>query len=147
MGDKLRVYNDKDCDYGVRTVNGIAHNIRAHSFAMLTEDDILYIESLAAWNKKPFAKRRLRLDRDKEEEVFSRIGIFPSENETFLTHEEIEAKLLQKTGPFKKWIDGIGDRHILHDVYETAKGMDLPASKLKILKEKMPEFAFINENE
>lgn len=45
----------------------------------------------------------------------------------------------------KAWLDGIREPYLLDAICDVATEMDLPASKLQLLKERMPNREFIRE--
>ena len=57
----------------------------------------------------------------------------------------IEKKLKGPIGAMKTWIEPITQKHMLEAIYQVAKKLDLPVSKMKILKEKMPEHYFLED--
>ena len=46
-----------------------------------------------------------------------------------------------------KWLDTVEEPQLMDLVYEVAMTMDLPASKLALLKEKLPSREFIGSDE
>lgn len=58
MDVKYRVFNKCRYNIGVKLLNGSEANIRPGSFAMMTEDDIVYIETMCTAKDKLFASRK-----------------------------------------------------------------------------------------
>ena len=149
MGSTKPVYkvrNDQNYDIGVVCENGNQKNIRAHSFALLTMDDIQYIESIAPLTKF-FGSGKLTVEDGNGNPVrldYLMIEEAPKE-ERVLTEEEITACLKKSAKQMESWLNGIEDPVQLHAIYTVATGMDLPASKLKILNAKMPSKDWLDE--
>lgn len=144
MTDKIRVYNDRPYDIGVILLNGQNINIKSGSFTMLSEDDIAFIESQCLYNKKLFGTGKLRMDKVTEEKV-DEIGIVKSEENFHISIDEIEKKLLGNLANMKKWLATIEDRSYLFEIYTIAKALDLSTSKMKALKELLPELLTADE--
>lgn len=136
---RYRVTNKCRYDIGVRLSNNQDVVIKAGSFQMLTADDIMYIESIC-FHTKMFAKRMLvPYDKDGNEVPLEKLGMFAVEEEApHLDDNGIAAMLKQSVKKMETWIAAIEDPAELHAIFEVAKEMDLPASKLKVIAAKMP---------
>lgn len=136
---RYRVTNKCRYDIGVKLSNNQDIVIKAGSFQMLTSDDIVYIESVC-FHTKLFAKRMLvPYDSEGKEVTLAELGMYASEEDApHLDDVDIGAMLKQSAKKIEAWISGIEDQAELHAIFEVAKTMDLPASKLKILASKMP---------
>jgi len=137
--EKYKVVNDKPFDGAVFVLNRPARSqlVKAGSFVYLTEDEIAYNISM----NTIFQSGLLRVDRSTN--VLEENGILVDDNPNFATKEEI-AKILG--GPQKKleaWLKSVHEDHVLNLVFETAKEMNLSASKLKLLQAKMPGKEFL----
>lgn len=143
---RYRVVNECKYDIGVKLMNGQQVVIKSHSFQMLTLDDINFIESICVENKF-FAKKMLVVyDETGKPVEFEKIGMFVEEDPfPHLNDDEIAALLKQSTKKIEEWLNGVNDPAELHGIFEVAKTMDLPASKLKVLNAKMPEKDIIGE--
>ena len=143
---KFRVYNRCKFDIGVRTVEGREYNIKPGSFVLLTLDDIEYIESVCQ-KKKLFGAGMLEVvDGSGKTLACEDINIVEAnESEKMLSDDEITAALKKPVKAFDEWINKIDDPVELHAIYTVASGMDLPASKLKILNAKMPNKDWLDE--
>ena len=109
------------------------------SFAVLSVNDILYIESIC--NRKKFfsAKMLVPVDDNGKDLTLEDIGGFTdTSTEVHYDVDEIQTNLQKPFAAFKAWINKIEDPVEIHAVWEVGKEMDLPASKLKILQAKMP---------
>lgn len=147
MAELIKVYNDRNYDYGVVTLQGMEKNIKPGSFITLTEDDIQYIESQCAHNRKPFANGELRAVMPHKEKTLSDIGIEPSQDNLRLPKVEIIELLKGKTPALKAWLETIDATEYLHEIFEIAKEIDLPTSKVRMLKEKLPNKMFVDDDE
>lgn len=144
MSEKVKVYNRTKGNYGIKLPSNVEYNIRPGSFIPLTKDDIAYVESQCAYNKKPFATGRLVIEEQKKVDVSEELGIIPDEKNFFESDEDIDKKLKGTVKNFKKWLEGIEDQAMLFNIAERAKALDLPASKLKILNEKVPSAGLLD---
>lgn len=148
-GDKrFRVYNRCKYDIGVTLTSGQQVSIQHGSFQPLSVDDILYIESICR-KKKFFSKKMLvAVSEDGKDLALEDLGGYA--DQTSLPHmndEEIISGLKRPFKSFESWIKGIDDPEELHAIYEVAKTLDLPASKLKILKAKAPTKDWLGEDD
>lgn len=136
---RYRVMNKCRYDIGVKLSNNQDVVIKAGSFQLLTADDIVYIESIC-FHTKFFAKRMLvPHDQEGKEVSLGDLGMYVVEDENpHLDDNGIAAMLKQSVKKLEAWISEIEDPAELHAIFEVAKEMDLPASKLKILSAKMP---------
>ena len=143
---KFRVYNRCKYDIGVRTAEGREYNIKPNSFALLTVDDIEYIDSICQ-GKKFFGSGMLEaVDAKGDTLSCEQVGVVEAdESEKMLSDEEITAALKKPVKAFDEWINKIDDPVELHAIYTVASGMDLPASKLKILNAKMPNKDWLDQ--
>ena len=129
--ERFKVYNRTRCDIGVKLLNGVEYNIVPGSFRILTANDILYLET--AFRGNFFTKKLLvpvgEDGKDIDMSAFG-LGALPHAHRD---DSEIADMLKQSAKKIEAWLDEIDDKEELHAIYEVAKDMDLPASKLKIL--------------
>lgn len=143
---RYRVYNRCKYDIGVNLVNGQAPNIRAGSFQLLTVNDILYIESLCSRDKFFSSKKLVPVDDNGNDISLEQLGGYPDDTvEQHLSDEEITAALKKPVKAFEAWLEKVNAPQELHAIYDVAKGIDLPSSKLKILKAKIPNKDWLAE--
>ena len=143
----FRAYNRCKFDIGVTTAQGRQYNIKPGSFALLTLDDIAFIDSICQ-KKKLFGSGMLEaVDANGKPLSFDQINVVEDEEHKIMSDEEITAALKKSIKAVTEWINGIDDPVELHAIYTVAVGMDLPASKLKILKAKMPNKDWLDEFE
>lgn len=134
-----RVYNRCKYDIGVTKPNNQSVNVKTGNFVMLTSDEIASIEGLCA-NKKFFSQKMLVPVDDQGNDVpLEKFLIYEDPDaEKHLNDAEITAALKGPARKVEEWLDSIADPEELHAIYKVAIGMDLPASKLKILNNKIP---------
>ena len=138
-GDKkFRVFNRCKYDIGVNLMSGQQPNIKAGSFIMLSINDILYIESTS--KRKIFsAKMLVAVDENGKDVELEELGGYPDPYSTpQLNDEEIVDKLGKSAKVIAAWLKDIDEPEELHAIFEVAKTLDLPASKLKVIQAKMP---------
>lgn len=137
---RYRVTNKCRYDIGVRLSNGQEVVITPGSFQLLTADDIAYVDSICSEDKF-FSKRMLvPLDQTGKEVAMDQLGMYIEEDPApHLDDAGIASALKQTPKKIEAWLDQVDDPAELHAIFEVAQTMDLPASKLKILNEKMPE--------
>lgn len=131
---RLRVYNRAKYSVGVKTLNGIQYNITPGSFQILTVNDILYIES--AFKSKFFTRKILvPVDESGKDIDMAELGYgnMADIQEVHYNDNQIADMLKQSVKKIEAWIETINDAAELHAIFEVAKDMDLPASKLKVL--------------
>lgn len=134
-----RVYNRCKHDIGVSLMSGMQTNIKAGSFKVLSVDDIQYIESICNGTKFFSSKMQVAVDKEGKDVPFEKIGIYEDDNVTpHMNDDEITAQLRKSVKQIEAGLQHIEDPAELHAIYMVAKNMDLPASKLKILKAKIP---------
>lgn len=147
-GDKkLRVYNRCKYDIGVHLMSGQQPNIKAGSFIMLSVNDIMYIESTS--KRKIFSARMLVAVDDNNKDInFEELGGYTDEYATpHLSDEEIVDRLNKSAKAISVWLNEIDEPEELHAILEVAKTLDLPASKLKVIKNKMPNKDVLEDDE
>lgn len=145
---RFRVFNKTNYVIGVTLLNGQSPRINPNSFLVFTVNDILYIESVAT-RKKPFSSGLLVAVNDEGVPLtLEQLGGYPDPSaEKHLTNDEIASMLKKPMKAFETWLENIEDPVELHAVYEQAKEADLPATKLKALKKKMPNKDWLGELE
>lgn len=148
MADKMiRVRNNMRYNIGVTLLSGAERNIAPGSFTMLTEDDIEYINSQSSPHKRPFTTGRLSVETDTEtkENLDAVLEVGAEGVEAFASRDEIESKLKLSAKAMKEWLSEIKSQDFLFEVSEVAKGMDLPASKVKVIQEFVPYASLVDE--
>lgn len=139
MADTIKLMNPQKFDVGIKRLNdSVGINIRAGSFAMVTEDDIAYLASVS----DVFRRGILRVEQ-KNLEAMQAAGIDQENDPNFITNEEIARELGGTARKIREWLRDVNEGHILDRVYDVAMGMNLSQDKLKALQEKMPDKAFL----
>lgn len=140
MEQRYRVTNTCKYAIGVHLSNGQDIAVAPGSFQLMTIDDIVFIESGCPMTK-PFSKRMFVVTDSAGKEVdFESLGAYIEKDPVpHMTDTEIENMLKQPIKKIDAWLSQIEDPAELHGILQVAKSMDLTASKLKLLSEKMPE--------
>lgn len=143
---RVKVFNREKYDIGVVLMNGVSFNIKPGSFQIMTANDILYIESAFPRSKFFTTKKLVPVDESGKDIDMNDLG-FGYEENVHLNDDEITAMLKQPVKKIEAWLDTIEDEAELHAVYMVAVGMDLPASKLKVLNSKIKNKDWLGEDE
>lgn len=136
--EKIRVYNPRKFAIGVILQNGAERAILPGSFALLSKDDIEYLASVA-----PALFEDENLLQIGDRTVAVDLGFIDSLEKPILDADEIRRCLGQRVSQVKAWLEGIEEEYLLDAICDVAAEMDLPASKLQLLKERMPEREFL----
>lgn len=136
--EKIRVYNPRKFAIGVILQNGAERAILPGSFALLSKDDIEYLASIA-----PALFEDENLLQIEDRTVAVDLGFIDSLEKPVLDADEIRRCLGQRISQVKAWLEGIEEEYLLDTICDVAAEMDLPASKLQLLKERMPEREFL----
>ena len=142
---KFRVYNRCNYDIGVTLSSGLQPNIRKDSFLPLSVDDILYIESIAQ-GRKPFSSKMLvAVDNEGKDLTLEDLGGYSDPYaEVHYDEEEIIKNLEKPYKAVENWLKKIEDPIELHAIAITAKKIDLPGSKLKLVQAKVPNIDLLD---
>ena len=116
--------------------------VHANSYTLLARDEIEFLASNAPDLFEN--ERQLRLE---DRALAAQMGFIESETAPVLDADEIRKRLAMRPNQIKAWLDGIAEPYLLDAVYDVAMTMDLPASKLQLLQERMPEKEFIQTEE
>ena len=141
----FRVYNRCNYDIGITLPSGQQPVIRHGSFLPMTVNDILYFESVS--RKKPFSSKQLVAvsDENKDLTLEDIGGYTDTYAEMHYDNEAISANLKKSAKQIEKWLEDINDPIEIHGIIEVAKALDLPASKMKILRAKAPNADLFDE--
>jgi hypothetical protein len=134
MNERVRVINQTRYGIGIRLANGIERNIAAGTFAVLARDDVEYLMSIAP---KLFEAPCQLLVQD--DELLQDYGVANKVEDVKIDREEIGRKLAGSAKNLKAWLDTVNEPFVIDIVREIAEKMDLPASKTRIIKEKLGE--------
>lgn len=139
--EKFKVYNPRKFAIGMILQNGSERAIQAHSFALLSRDDIEYLASIA-----PTLFEGEKLLRLEDRALSAQLGFIDSDAQPAMDAAEIRRCLSQRASQVKAWLDGIQEPYLLDAVCDVAAEMDLPASKLQLLQERMPDREFLTRD-
>lgn len=138
MTDKVRVRNVSTYDIGLRAINGIEYNIKAGLFIPMNRDDVEYNMALAP---KLFEAPPQLVVQD--EELNNIMGVDVASE---ICDKTVAEKYLKgAANKLRAWLTENNKPNVLEVVFKTAEGMDLPASKIKVLQEFMPNRDFMGD--
>lgn len=137
--DKTRVYNQRKYSIGLILQNGAERAIHPGSFALLARDEIEYLASIAP--SLFDGEKQLRLE---DRALAAQLGFVDDAQAETLDAEAIRKRLSQRVPQVRVWLEGVTEPYLLDAICDVAAEMDLPASKLQLLKERMPEREFIH---
>lgn len=137
--NKIRVSNPHKFSIGVSFFNGTERAILPGSFTLMTREEIEYLASFAPGLFE--GEKLLRLE---DRELAAELGFIDSVDDPMFDEDEIRKHLNQRAQQMKAWLDGVEEPYLLDEICDVAMKMDLPASKLQILQERMPERKFWN---
>lgn len=136
--EKIKVYNPRKFAIGLRLANGTERTVLPGSFTLLSKEDIEHLASFA-----PALFQDEKLLRVEDRSLTAELGFIDSPDKPVLDEEEIRKRLGQRPTQIKAWLDGIDEAFLLDAICDVAAQMDLPASKLQLLQERMPEREFL----
>ena len=132
MNERVRVNNVTPYAIGLKSQNGIEYNIRSHAFVMMHRDDVEYNMAIAP---KLFSSPvQLVVEDQGLNEI---VGVDPM-MENSCDKVEIEKILKGSASKIDAWLSENNYPHVVETVFEVAKDMDLPSSKVKVLQKYMP---------
>jgi len=141
MSEKMRLNNPHDYAVGIVTPEkeyGV--NILPNSFTMVTQDEIDYLMATSTLLQNGV----LQLAGEKQKELAATMGVEMENNANFMSDEDIKKKLSGNANQLKKWLSSDDIQpYVLDKIATIAKGMNLSANKLQVLREKMPEYDFL----
>lgn len=140
--ESIRVYNDRKYNIGLILQNGREQVIKHASFVNMLVDEVEYQISVAPGLFE--GEKQLRLS---ERGLATELRLIEDETQPIFDEVYIREQLNQRPNLLAKWLDGIQEPYLLDMVYDVASAMDLPASKLKLLKERLPSKEFIGSDE
>lgn len=126
---KYKVFNNNLFNVGVRFENETnrENTILKNSFALMTEDDILYIDTASTL----FEEGILSID---DQELLEKMG-YIERNPNTITDEEVKKIFSLSVAKMKEALDNITAQHAIDKIVAMAKDSDLPQSKLKLIKD------------
>ena len=136
--DKIKVYNARKYAVGLVLQNGAERVILPGSFALLTRDDIEYAGAIAP--QLFVGEKHLYLE---DRELAAQLGFIDDAATPRMDTDEIRKKLSLRPAQIKVWLDTIQEGYLLDAICDVAATMDLPASKLQLLQDRLPEREFL----
>lgn len=138
MADRVRVRNTTKYDIGLVTMNGFGYNIKAGLFMMMNRDDVEYNMALAPTLFE--APARLVVE---DVELSQIVGIEDPKTAT-PTDAELNKVLKGSAAKLKDYLEeNKRNEHILERIAALAKQADLPASKIRVMQEALPQRDFV----
>ena len=136
--DKIRVDNPRKFAVGFTLINGAEKVVKPCSFTLLSRDEIEYLASIA-----PSLFQDEKVLRLSDRELAVQLGFINGTEQPTMDVEEIRKRLGQRVPQVKAWLDGIQEDYLIDAICDVAADMDLPASKLQLLQERMPHREFL----
>lgn len=131
MSELIRVNNTTNCIIGLPKMDGTQVIIQPRSFTRMSKDDIDYACSIC----DSFAKGHVRVaDVAVEKQVIEEQNIDVKENAAFMSEDELKKHLRASADNIRKWLGSIHDMVVIANIYEYAKKLDLPASKMEVIE-------------
>nr|BDD47811.1 hypothetical protein 12 [Bacillaceae bacterium] len=129
MSESIKVVNDNGFNVGIRFENEANREItvRAKSFVLMSENDILYVDSVS----KLVRNGILAVESD---ELMQKMG-YMEKSPNSIKDDEIEKMFKLPVNKLKTELEKIDAKHAVDKVAHLAKTADLPQSKLKLIKE------------
>lgn len=139
MADRVRVRNTTTYDIGLTTMTGFGYNIKPGLFIVMNREDVEYCMALAP--RLFEAPARLVVE---DAELSQVVGIDDVKQAT-PSDAELTKILKGSASKLKEYIEkNKANEHILERLARLAKAADLPASKIKVMQEALPQRDFIN---
>lgn len=126
---KYKVFNNNRFNVGIRFENEANREIliKPNSFVLMSEDDILYVDTVS----KLFSKGILYVE---DEDLMVKMGYMEKSPNT-ISEDEIKKILKMPNNKMKEALSKIDAKHAVDKIIAVAKESDLPQSKLKIIKD------------
>lgn len=131
--DRVRVRNVTSYGIGLKAQSGMEYPIKPHAFMLIPREEVEYNMAIAP---RLFAAPCQLVVED--EELNQIANIDPTVEGTVVTDEICEKYLKGSPAKLKTWLADNQQPHVMEQVYRLAVKMDLPASKMKVIKEIMP---------
>ena len=141
MNERIRLRNPQKFNVGIITPDKpYGQNIVAGGFTIINQDELDYLMG----NSKLLQKGVLQVEGEKREETLEALGINTEDNANFMSDEDIKKKLQMNANQLRKWLNSTeAEPYVLDRGAEIARGMNLSANKLQVLREKMPGVDFL----
>ena len=133
MAERVRITNESVHDCGVKLQNGIEYNIRPGAFITLTKEDVEYLVSIA---HEEFNTGELRIG---DKETAEDLNVLKPGDAAPISEDEIRKALNGRVSAIRDYLEGIDNDYVKQAIIHVAHEMDLPTSKMKLLKEFFPK--------
>lgn len=133
MAERVRITNTTRHDIGLVNQTGIEYNIKPGMFITLGKDDAEYMVALA---RRMFENGKLELG---DEQLAADLGLTKQDQLNPNSEEAVRKALSGTAKALKKYVDSIEEDSLIEVIYEVAHQMDLPSSKMAVLKEAFPQ--------
>ena len=133
MAERVRITNMAKHDIGLINQTGIEYNIKAGMFITLGKDDAEYMVALA---RRMFENGKLELG---DKQLAADLGLTKQDQLNPNSEEAVRKALSGTAKALKKYVDSIEENSLIEVIYEVAHQMDLPASKMAVLKDAFPQ--------
>lgn len=133
MAERVRITNMAKHDIGLINQTGIEYNIKAGMFITLGKDDAEYMVAMA---RKSFENGKLVLG---DKELAADLGLTTPDELNPNSEEAVRKALGGNAKALKKYVESIQEESLIEVIWEVANQMDLPASKMAVLKEAFPQ--------
>lgn len=126
---KYKVINNNPFHVGIRFENESNRevSIKANSFLLMSEDDILYVDTVS----KLFKNGIIYVE---DNDLNIKMG-YMEKNPNVLSEEDVEKILKFAPKKMKEELEKLDAKHAIEKVIIAAKNADLPQSKLKVIKD------------
>lgn len=140
MNEKYKVENKNNFAVGIQLQNPYREqNIMPNSFALLTKDEIAYVDSVSTL----FKRGMLYVDDNEINEMLGYVEV----NKNIISEDEIKTLLKGNMNSMKSRLNELTETHAKNKVIKVLKeiGADLTMKKVKWLKDYFGKEIFIDE--
>lgn len=122
--------------------SGVERVVAPGSYTLLTKEEIGHIASIAP--TLFVNERQLRLE---DRKLAVELSFVMDEATDLFDTAFIRKQLGQSAAKMKAWLETVTEPYLLEEVLAVVKTMDLPASKLQVIQERVPEQSLIQTTE
>lgn len=136
--ERYRVYNDRQYNIGLLLPNGTERVVSPGAYTLMTKEEIEHMTGIAPGL---FAgEKQLRLE---DRKLAVELGFVLSEDVAVFDAAFIRKQLGFGAAKVKAWLETVTEPYLLEEVLAVVRTMDLPASKLQVIQERVPGQALI----
>lgn len=136
--ERIKVFNDRQYNIGLAFANGTERVVTPGAFTLMNKEEIEHLASIAPGLFK--GEKQLRLENRK---LAVELGFVQSEEAPVFDEAFIRKQLGMSATKVKAWLETVTEPYLLEEIVKVVKTMDLPASKLQVIQERVPEQALI----